>query len=896
MNRRLTRSAYENPTFFPLRVALVILSGLIDVPETDAEDRVWPPQTAERSVVSKQSNTARIARPAVVNTPPLPNNWMTAAPYSQIISRYAFVQNGEDIYVISGFSGGTNTDAVNRYNATANTWTPLAPIPTKSQAPCAAYYNGKIYVADGNAGNGFQIYDVATNTWSAGPPRPGVTDSFGAAAAAYIGKVYIVGGQTTGGITTTSIYDINSNSWSAGPAAPAPVHFGGYTHVNQFLYVVGGTGPGSPANNLNVSIRLDMTNNTWSIGPTWTPARQDFALAAVGTKLFAIGGDLNGGTFFDESTQVDELETAAWPAGTWVASPNPLPSGQQGNQAGFFSIGRAGGEIWSTGGFQPATAEHLFRAIPCVITFHGAIGSNSTTYPGMSGIQTNRISRARDPSTCGVSPDFTTQPGSFAFDSYVFTNKGPASCVTFTFDTACRATQEVFAVAYTGSFNPANVATNHAGDMGRSLPFSNNFSVNVPANSHVVLVVSEVVAGGACPDYTVTVTGLHCLCEGARVGIAYADTGGAPSQLRAALLAEPGITSVDLFNANTGTLTVAQLQDYDIIVPFSNSGFNNATTLGNNLADYVDGGGLVVQLGFSFHGPASPLGINGRWVSGGYSPYTYTASLTNNVVNTLGTNDGTNPLMEGVTTLRSNFHNIVPLSAGAIEVAAWNNNDSLLAYKSIPGGHVTFGMTAYLGQAATWTGDFARVIANAGRWVYCRPLQLTSAVSRKLHGATAFDINVPLTGEPGVECRSGGASKNHTLVFTFNSPVVAANAVATSSLGTGNGMVQGSPTFSNNTMTVNLTGVTDQQKITVALNNITGAAGEVLPPTTVSMNVLLGDTSGNKIVNSTDVSQTKLQSGAAISAANFRSDNTVNGIINATDVSQVKLSSGHGVP
>jgi hypothetical protein len=49
-------------------------------------------------------------------------------------------------------------------------------------------------------------------------------------------------------------------------------------------------------------------------------------------------------------------------------------------------------------------------------------------------------------------------------------------------------------------------------------------------------------------------------------------------------------------------------------------------------------------------------------------------------------------------------------------------------------------------------------------------------------------------------------------------------------------------------------------------------------------------------VNSTDVSQTKLQSGAPISAANFRSDNSVNGIINATDVSQVKLSSGHGVP
>lgn len=895
MNRRPKKSAFSCGSFFPLRIVFAILGGLVDVAETDAEDRVSPPDAAERSVISKQPGALQFGQPAVPNTPLLPN-WMAAAPYPQVISRYAFARVGEDFHVISGFSGGGNTDAVNRYNPMTNTWTSLAPIPTKSQAPCAAYYDGKIYVADGNSGNGFQIYDIGTNSWSAGPPRPGVTDSFGAAAAAYIGKVYIVGGQTTGGITTTSIYDINSNSWSAGPPAPAPVHFGGYTQVNQFLYVVGGWGAAAPTNNINVSMRLDMTNNTWSTGPTWAPARGDFALAAVGTKLFAIGGDLNGGTFFDESPQVDELETATWPAGTWVTSPNPLPSGQQGNQAGFFSTGRAGGEIWSTGGFQPATTDHLFREVPCVISFNGTIGSNSSTYPGTSGTQTNRISRARDPSTCSLSPDITTQPGSFAYDAYTFKNKGPATCVTFTLDTACRGTQDIFAVAYTGSFNPANISTNHAGDMGRSLPFSNNFSVSVPANSNVVLVVSEVVAGGACPDYTVTVTGLHCPCERTRVGVLFAETGGSPVQLRAALLAEPGITTVDLFDAHLGTPTLAQLQDYDIIIPFSNATFSNATALGNVLADYVDGGGVVFQLGFSFHGPASPLGINGRWVTGGYSPYTYTGNLTNNVVNTLGSNDGANPLMQGVTTLRSNFHNIVSPSSGALEVAAWNNNDSLIAYKALPGGHITFGMTAYVGQAATWTGDFAHVIANAGQWVYCRPLQLTSAVSRKSHGGTPFNINLPFTGEPGVECRTGGASNNHTLLFTFNSPVIGGSATVTSSLGAGHGSVLGSPVFSNNTMSVSLTGVTDQQKVTVTLNGVTGAAGEIFPPVAINMNVLLGDTSGNKTVNATDVSQTKLQSGVAISAANFRSDLNVNGTINASDVSQVKLNTGHGVP
>jgi hypothetical protein len=95
---------------------------------------------------------------------------------------------------------------------------------------------------------------------------------------------------------------------------------------------------------------------------------------------------------------------------------------------------------------------------------------------------------------------------------------------------------------------------------------------------------------------------------------------------------------------------------------------------------------------------------------------------------------------------------------------------------------------------------------------------------------------------------------------------------------------------------VNLTGVTDVQKITLKLSSVTDAFAQVLADTMVSVNILAGDTSGNKTVNSTDVSQTKLQSGAAVSAANFREDVVVSGSINATDVSLVKSRAGFGVP
>ena len=146
-------------------------------------------------------------------------------------------------------------------------------------------------------------------------------------------------------------------------------------------------------------------------------------------------------------------------------------------------------------------------------------------------------------------------------------------------------------------------------------------------------------------------------------------------------------------------------------------------------------------------------------------------------------------------------------------------------------------------------------------------------------------------GQPGVECRTGGIDGNHTLVFTFSNDVVSGNASVTS--GTGN--VSGTPIFSGNTMTVNLTGVTDAQTITITLTNVTDSFGHVLPPTAVSMHVLLGDTTGNGIVNASDIAQTKAQSGSPVTNANFREDVTANGVINGADIALVKSRSGTAI-
>jgi hypothetical protein len=171
------------------------------------------------------------------------------------------------------------------------------------------------------------------------------------------------------------------------------------------------------------------------------------------------------------------------------------------------------------------------------------------------------------------------------------------------------------------------------------------------------------------------------------------------------------------------------------------------------------------------------------------------------------------------------------------------------------------------------------------------PLQLTSVVSRKTHGSAGdFDVDLPLGGSAGVECRI--TSGNHTFVFTFTNNVVSGNASVTS----GTGTVSGSPVFSGNTMTVNLTGVSDQQQITVTISNVMDTFGQTLPDTAVDAVILAGDTNGNRTVNAADVAQTKAQQGAVVDQTNFRTDVNANGTINAADTAVVKANAGHSVP
>lgn len=168
--------------------------------------------------------------------------------------------------------------------------------------------------------------------------------------------------------------------------------------------------------------------------------------------------------------------------------------------------------------------------------------------------------------------------------------------------------------------------------------------------------------------------------------------------------------------------------------------------------------------------------------------------------------------------------------------------------------------------------------------------KLPVAVSRKLHNGNPFDIYLPLIGTPGIECRSGGGSNVYQIVVSFLNNATFSSASVTS----GQGAVTGTSGGGTKNVTIDLFGVTNAQTINVTLFNLNDGLGTrdlVIP-----MSVLVGDTNGNRAVNSSDISQIKAQSGHAITNSNFREDVNGNGAINSSDIVATKAKSGTALP
>ncbi len=171
---------------------------------------------------------------------------------------------------------------------------------------------------------------------------------------------------------------------------------------------------------------------------------------------------------------------------------------------------------------------------------------------------------------------------------------------------------------------------------------------------------------------------------------------------------------------------------------------------------------------------------------------------------------------------------------------------------------------------------------------YVAPTSLLPLQAASRRGS--FDVNLPIIGSNGIECRAVGSGYQVAFIFPNTVTVGGANAVP----GTGATAAVSSYSVNGKRVTVNLSNVSNAQRLTI---NLTGVSdGALTNDISIPMAVLLGDTTGDGSVNSADISQTKAQSGQLVTLTNFRTDVTVDGSINSADISLVKARSGTALP
>jgi hypothetical protein len=169
--------------------------------------------------------------------------------------------------------------------------------------------------------------------------------------------------------------------------------------------------------------------------------------------------------------------------------------------------------------------------------------------------------------------------------------------------------------------------------------------------------------------------------------------------------------------------TLAQLQQYDCVMAYSDVAFTDPAGMGNVLADYVDSGGGVVLADFDFSTNFSGY-IQGRIVSGGYSPITL-GTGTSSIYNYLVADQPLDPILSGVNSFNGGtacFHTSgITITSGARLIAHWSDGQPLVATKQITSGRVValnFFPPSSDARTDFWdaTSDGARLMANAMIW------------------------------------------------------------------------------------------------------------------------------------------------------------------------------------
>ena len=209
-------------------------------------------------------------------------------------------------------------------------------------------------------------------------------------------------------------------------------------------------------------MRLNMNTGAWEMGPAFTPTRADFGLASDGSKLYAIGGDTPGGSFFDSTNAVERARpelVAGWDMGGLAAE--PAGSEPPGEPAGFFSTGRSEAKS----GRQVESTEP--RSSSCLTTLPVDDGRSTTAATTTSATATTSAAATSATTASATSASATTASATSA-TSATTTSATSATSAATTSATSATTTSATTTTAATTTSATASATSASAGPLPRA--------------------------------------------------------------------------------------------------------------------------------------------------------------------------------------------------------------------------------------------------------------------------------------------------------------------------------------------------------------------------------------------------------------------------------------------
>ena len=257
-------------------------------------------------------------------TPPEPEEtWRTHAVLPTPRTEGAAATLGALIYYIGGIDqrNGTTVATVDVYDPATDRWSAGVALPEPRHHHTATAVGGKLYVIGGYPAlqppwtpvrTVFEL-DPARGTWRTVAELPSAR---GAHAAVAVGStIHVVGGEAQGQpLALHDVFEPVANAWTNRPALPVAREHLGAAVVNGVIYAVGGrVQTGSQLANNALVHAFTVASGQWSTPTPMPTARSGHSVVAIGNRIYALGGERNGGLHA-------ENEVLTLPAGTWSSA------------------------------------------------------------------------------------------------------------------------------------------------------------------------------------------------------------------------------------------------------------------------------------------------------------------------------------------------------------------------------------------------------------------------------------------------------------------------------------------------------------------------------------------------------------------------------------------------